>query len=141
MAQSIVLTGANIRLYVNNKIFNTVQNINFVVDYGETEIYGIDSPYPQEIAPGKITVRGTISCIRVKNSGGLQASKLRPTYSDFAASPYISLRINDRSSNEDILFIPNCKVTKETHTAGTKQTYKLVFDFVGQIPLFALDRS
>lgn len=138
---SIVLTGAKIRLYVNNKIFNTVQSINFVVDYGENEIYGIDSPYPQEIAPGKITVRGTVACIRIQNSGGLQASQLRPLFSDFAASPYVSLRINDRQTNEDILFIPNAKVTKESHSAVTKQTYKLTFEFAGQIPLFALDRS
>lgn len=141
MSQSIVLTGAQIRLYVNNKIYNTVQSINLTVDYGETEIYGIDSPYPQEIAPGKIMVRGQISCIRVQNSGGLQAGRLRPLTKDFAASPYISLRINDRKTNEDIVFIPNAKVTRETHVAGTKQTYKLTFEFVGQMAMFALDRS
>lgn len=138
---ALVLTGANIRLYMNNRIFNTVQSVTFQVDYGEQEIYGIDSPWAQEIAPGKITVRGTISCIRTKNSGGLQASALRPAFSDIAAGAYISIRINDRSTNEDILFIPNAKVTRESHTVATKTTYKLVFEFVGQIPLFALDRS
>src|SRR4051812_13254009 len=110
---ALVLSGANIRLYINNKLFNTVQSINVQVDYGENEVYGIDSPWAQEIAPTKAMVRGSIACIRVKNSGGLQASKLRPLFSDFAASPYISIRINDRSTNEDILFIPNAKVTKE----------------------------
>jgi len=138
---ALVLAGPNIRLYVNNKIFNTVQSINVQVDYGETEIYGIDSPWPQEIAPTRVMVRGTISTIRTKNSGGLQASKLRPLFADISASPYVSLRINDRSTNEDILFIQNAKITKETHTIATKTTYKLVFEFVGQIPLFALDRS
>lgn len=138
---SVILTGANIRLYVNNNIFNTVQSMNFTVDYGETEIYGIDSPYAQEIAPGKITVRGTVSCVRMKNSGGLQALQMRPGYQDLEASPYISLRINDRQTGEDILFIPNAKITRETHTAATKTTYKLTFEFIGQIPFFALDRS
>lgn len=138
---SLVLVGANIRLYINNKIENTVQGITFTVDYGEMEIYGIDSPWAQEIAPTKCTVRGTISCIRTVNSGGLQGKKMRPLFSDIAPSAYISIRVNDRKSNEDILFIPNAKVTKETHTVQAKATYKLVFDFVGQIPLFALDRS
>lgn len=138
---SIVLTGANIRLYVNNKIFNTVQAININIDYAESEIWGIDAPYAQEIAPGRVMVRGTVSCIRMKNSGGLQANQLRPLFADFAAGPYISLRINDRQTNEDIIFIPNAKVTRETHVAATKTTYKLTFEFIGQIPLMALDRS
>jgi hypothetical protein len=141
MAQSIVLTGANIKLYINNKVYTEVQSISLNVDYGETEIYGIDSAYAQEIAPTKVIVRGSVSGIRVKMSGGLQGKNMRTLFQDIMASPYISIRIQDRQSQEDIVFIPNAKVTKETHTMQTKSTYKLNFDFVGQVPLFALDRS
>lgn len=141
MAKSLVLSGANIKLYINNKVYKEVQNVTFDVDYGETEIYGIDSPYPQEIAGTKISVRGSVNGIRVKYSGGLQASNIRPLFTDYAASPYISIRIQDRSTGEDILFIPNAKATRERHVASVKGTYKLSFDFIGQIPLFALDRS
>lgn len=141
MAQAMILTGANIKLYVNNQVYKEVQSVNFTVDYGETEIYGIDAPYPQEIATTKISVRGTVTGLRIKLSGGLQAKNLRPLFVDVLASPYISLRISDRYSGEDILFIPNAKVTRESHSIATKSTYKLNFDFVGQIPLFALDRS
>lgn len=141
MAQSLVLTGANIKLYINNKVYNVVQSISLNIDYGETEIYGIDALYPQEIAPTRVSVRGNVSGIRVKLSGGLQASNLRPLFMDLAAAPYVSLRITDRYSGEDIIFIPNAKVTRESHTIATKSTYKLSFDFVGQIPLMALDRS
>ena len=139
--QSIVLTGAHIKLYINNKLYKQVQSLNFSVDYGETEIYGIDSPYPQEIASTRVTVRGSIQGIRIKNSGGIQAGNLRPLFTDIAASPYISIRIQNRQSSEDIVFIPQAKVTRETHTATVKSTYKLSFDFVGAIPFFALDRS
>lgn len=139
--KSFTLTGAHIKIYINNKVYKEVQSVNFSVDYGETEIYGIDANYPQEIATTKISVRGSIRGIRVKMSGGLQASNIRPLFTDTAASPYISIRIQDRDSQEDILFIPNAKVTRENHEMSTKTTYKLSFDFVGQIPLFALDRS
>lgn len=138
---AIVLAAANIKILINNKPFNTVQSLTLNVDYGETEIWGIDAPWAQEIAPGKAMVRGQCSCVRVKNSGGLQGTNLRPAYADFAASPYVSIRIQDAQSKEDILFIPNAKITKETHSIATKTTYKLSFEFVGQIPLFALDRS
>lgn len=141
MARSLVLTGAHIKLYINNKVYKEVQAINLNVDYGETEIYGIDAAYPQEIATTRISVRGSVNGIRIKHSGGLQGANIRPLFTDVAAAPYISIRIQDRQTGEDILFIPNAKVTRESHSAVVKSSYKLNFDFIGQIPLFALDRA
>ena len=141
MGIPLILTGAHIKVYINNKVYGPCQSITFQVDYGETEIYGIDAIYAQEIASNRVTVRGSVSGLRVKMSGGLQGSNMRPLYVDLAASPYISIRITDRQSGEDILFIPNAKVSRESHNIATKSTYKLSFDFVGQIPLFALDRA
>lgn len=138
---TMFLTGARITLWINNKQYKTVQSVNFSVDYGETEIYGIDSEYAQEIAGTKVTVRGSVQGLRIESDGGLQGQNMRPLYSDLMASPYISIRIQDRRSTEDIIFIPNAKVTKETHTIGMKSVYHLNFDFVGQIPQFALDRA
>jgi hypothetical protein len=138
---SLLLTGSNIKLYINNKNYKEVQSINFTVDYGETEIYGIDTPYPQEVATTRVSVRGTVQGLRIKLSGGLQGANIRPLFTDIAAAPYISLRISDRYSGEDIIFIPNCKVTRESHSIPSKGIYRITFDFVGQIPLFALDRA
>ena len=141
MAVPVILTGANCRIYINNTLYKQVQSVSFTVDYAESEIYGIDVPYAQEIASNRITVRGQVSGMRVKLSGGLQAVSMRPLFFDTAASPYVSIRIHDRATQEDIIFIQNAKITTESHTAQTKSTYKLNFNFVGQIPLFALDRS
>lgn len=141
MGIPLILTGAHVKVYINNTIYGPCQSIQFQVDYGETEIYGIDAAYPQEIASNRIVVRGSVTGLRVKMSGGLQGKNMRPLYVDIAASPYISIRIADRQSGEDILFIPNAKVSRESHIVATKSTYKLSFDFVGQIPLFALDRA
>lgn len=141
MAQQFTLSGAHIKLYVNNKLYNTVQSITFTIDYGEKPIYGIDASYPQEIAPSRVSVRGSVSGVRVKYSGGLQSISGRPLFQDIAASPYVSLRIHDRSTGEDIMFIQNAKISRETHSAVIKQTYKISFDFEGQIPLMALDRA
>jgi len=138
---SIILAGPNIRLYVNNTLYKEVQSITVSIDYGEEPIYGIDSPYPQEIAITKVSVHGSIRGLRIKNSGGIQAKNMRPLYKDMAASPYISIRIQDLTSTEDILFLPNAKVTRENHTIETKRTYKMDLDFTAQIPLFALDRT
>ncbi|MCC7443184.1 MAG: hypothetical protein IT285_16245 [Bdellovibrionales bacterium] len=141
MAKSVVLSGANIVLYVNNKKYNEVRSVNLVVDYGEQEIYGIDADYPQEIAPGRVTVRGQVQGVRVKFSGGLQAFSLRPLFQDRYAGNYVSIRIQDRDTEEDIVYVPNAKVSRETHVAAAKGVYSLSFDFAGQIPYFALDRA
>lgn len=139
--QQRTLSGAHIKLYINNVLYKVTNNVSFMVDYGETEIYGIDCVYPQEIAPTRVSVKGSVSGMRVKLSGGLQAQNIRPLFMDILASPYISIRIQDRSTGEDILFIQNAKTSKESHTIAAKSTYKLNFEFSGQIPYFALDRS
>lgn len=141
MAIPVILSGANIKLYINNKLYKEVQSVGFTVDYGEEAIYGIDSPYAQEIAGNKVSVRGNVNGLRVKMSGGLQGVSMRTLFYDTAASPYVSIRIQDRATQEDIIFIPNCKISLESHSIATKQTYKLNFNFVGQVPLFALDRA
>lgn len=141
MAVPIILVGAHIKLYINNQVYKTVQSISITVDYGEQPIYGIDSEHAQEIAPTRLSVSGSVQGLRVKNSGGLQAQSIRPLFLDLMASPYISIRIQDRSTGEDILYIPQAKVSQETHQMATKTTYKMNFNFVGTVPYFALDRS
>lgn len=141
MAVPIILVGAHIKVYINNQVYKTVQSITLNVDYGEQPIYGIDAPQAQEIAPTRLTVSGSVAGLRVKNSGGLQSQNMRPLFVDLMASPYISIRIQDRSTGEDILYIPQCKVTNESHTASTKNTYKMNFNFVGTVPYFASDRT
>ena len=141
MSQPLVLSSANIKLFVNNKLYTSVQSVSLKIDYSERAIYGIDSPYAQEIASGQVTVEGSVSGIRIKYSGGIQAANIRPLWTDIAASPYISIRIQDRSTSEDIVFIPMAKCTSESHTMAAKGIYNLSFNFIGSVPLMALDRA
>jgi hypothetical protein len=138
--QRVTLTGAVIAIYWNNAQYKEIADISFTVDYGEEEIYSIDSPYPQEIAGNKIMVSGSVKSFRLKLNGGLQGKNLRPLFTDVSQAPYVGLRITDRSTSEDIIFIPQCKITSETHTIPAKGVYMIDFNFKGIIPLFALDR-
>lgn len=137
----VAITSAHITIFWNNQQYKEVADVTFTVDYDEQEIFGIDSPYCQEIAGGKITISGQVSGFRLKLSGGLQAKNLRPLFSDVSANPLVSLRVSDRATSEDIIFIPQCKISSESHTIPTKGTYKLNFNFKGMVPFFALDRS
>jgi hypothetical protein len=142
MANSLVVSAGLCRLYVNNVIYPVTQNISVSVDTGEYSIYGINSPYPQEIAGGgQNVVRGSAGILRTKNSGGVQAVNLRPLFSDVAASSYVSLRLEDRSTGETLWSIPKAKISNVKESVATKGTYHITFDFIGQILFWPLDLS
>jgi len=141
MSKSIVLKGADIKLYLNDQLYPEVQALSYIIDYMENEIYGIDQVFPQEITTTKVSVSGSVDGIRTKYSGGLQAKALRPLIFDIVAAPYVNLKIVDRSTGEEILYIPNIKVGSESFSVAAKGVAKIGFKFKGLIPLNPLDRN
>lgn len=137
---SVVITGPLIRVYINNRLFKEAQSVSYVLDTGETEVYGIDSPFPQEITSTRSVVSGSVSAIKLKLSGGLQAYNARPLVTDIMKSEYISIRIQDRSTGEDILFVPNAKIGNQSFQVSTKGTAKISFNFKGLVAFEPLDR-
>jgi hypothetical protein len=140
MAQSRTLVAAAIRIYINGVSYNEAQSVSYTLDSGSQELYGVDSLYPQEIVPIKSTVNGTINGLKLKYSGGLQAKGARPLANDILKLPYVSIRIQDRQSGEDILLIPKAVIASETFTAGAKTSVKVNLTFRGIIPFQPLDR-
>lgn len=141
-SNSLIVTASKCRLYINNKIYSVTQNVSVSEDTGEYAIYGIDSPFPQEIAGGgQNVVRGSAGILRTKNSGGLQGINARPLFSDLAASNYVSLRLEDRSTGETLWSIPKAKLNNIKQSVSAKGIYQITFDFIGQIMYQPLDLS
>jgi hypothetical protein len=141
MASQRTISGAQIKIYINGIVYDEAQQLDYTIDYGEEPIYGIDSFFPQEIKITRISVQGTISGLRVKDSNGLQGYSIRPGVRDSVFAPYISIRIADRETGEDILFIPNAKVTNERSSVSAKGVMKTTFSFTGLQPQQPLDRK
>ena len=139
--QTVTLTGSQIKIYINGAVYGPAQSISFAVDRGESEIYGIDSPFPQEIAATKIASSGQIQGLRIGGSGGLQAKGILSKLKDVLSSPYITIRITDRKTGEDIAFCPQAKVTNESHSVAAKGRYSLSFSFKAVAIYSPLDRS
>lgn len=139
MSQSVVLKGAEVKTYVSNKLFAEVQSIQYTIDYGEQEIYGIDSQFPQEIAPGRVQVSGTVSGLVIKGLGGLQAYDLRAKINEILYGPYTSLRLKDRHSDKDLFWLPQMKVVSEQMSIQAKGVVKISFTFKGIIPYNPID--
>ena len=141
MPVPVVLVGAKIQLYINNVVYKQVESLTFTVDTDVEEIMGIDSLFAQELTPSKVKVFGSVQGLRLMNNGGLQGAAIRPLYLDFAASPYISIRVVDRQTQEEIFACFDAMVTSENHTIPNRGSYKLNFSFKGKVPVFALDRD
>ena len=142
MPNSLVVSAGRCRLYINNKIYAVTQNVSVSIDTGEYSIYGINSPYPQEIAGGgQNSVRGSAGIVRTSNSGGIQGVNARPLFSDLAASSYVSIRLEDRQTSETLWSIPKAKISNVKESVSIKGIYHITFDFVGQILFWPLDLS
>ena len=141
MSQSVVLTGAQCKVYFGGKLYEGVQSINYTIDYGEEPIYGIDSQFPQEIANTRVSVQGSVNGLRIKLTGGLMGYDMRTKISQILWGPYVSLRIKDRHSDQDIFFCPQVKITSENVQIAAKGVVKLNFNFKGIIPYNALDMN
>lgn len=141
MASPLTIPGANCRIYLNNKVYSVAQSVTLEVDEGVYEVYGINAPYPQELASGQIHVRGNIKGIRLKQSGGLQGSNAIPLFSDIISGNYISLRLEDRSTQETIWSVTTARINNVSEVVQIKGIYQVTFSFVGQIPFRTLDLS
>ena len=139
MAQSVVIKGAEIKTYVGGKLYPEVQQIQYTIDYGEYEIHGIDSAFPQEIASSKVTVNGSVTGLRIKFTGGLQGYHLRTKINQILHAPYVSLRIQDRQTEQDLFWLPQMKVSSESFQVVAKGIVVVNFKFKGIIPYSELD--
>jgi len=140
MAKSVVLAGAAVKLYIGGSLYQEVVQLRYVIDYGEEPIYGIDSMFPQEIAVTRVAVQGSVQGLKIKLSGDLQGrGGARPKINELLIAPYVSIKIVDRSTNTDLLFIPQAKVTQQDSSVAAKGVMTINFQFKGIIPYTPVD--
>ncbi len=139
MAQSQTVKGAEIKLYLGGKLYGECQQIQWVIDRQVTEIYGIDSLFPQELAPSRVVVNGQVTGLLLSFSGGLQGKGITTKVSEILYAPYISLKVKNRHTDTDELNIPNIMVSNEQVSIVTKGTVKVTFTFKGIMPYQPID--
>lgn len=139
MAQSVVLAGSQIRVYLGGNLYSEAQSVNYAIDFGQDSIYGVDSYLPQEIRPTRISVQGTIQAVYVGGSGGPQGKDARGKINEVLYQPYIALRIKDVKNDEDLIFIPQCMISQESMSISAKGTVRVTLAFKGIIPYTAFD--
>lgn len=139
MARSISLKSAEVKLYIGGKLYPEVRSLSYTINYSEQEIYGIDSPFAQEIRPTRISVQGNVGGVRIKYSGGLQGKGARTKINEILSGPYVAIRIQDRFSQQDLLFLPQAKIISENVNIASKGVVQLSFSFKGIVPYGEID--
>lgn len=131
MATPNVIAGAQVKIYIAGKLFPEAQSIQWEDDFAERAIFGIDTPFAQEIAITQVSVKGSIAGIRVRDVGGLQAADIIGKMFDIIKRPYVSIEIRDRKTDSKILFIPQAKIVNQSNAIQAKSTMKVSFNFTG----------
>lgn len=129
--RSITIPGSAVKVKINGKTLPSIQSMNWVIDYGEKAIYGIDSEFPQEIATTKQSIKGTVQNVRVRFSKGLQGINAVPTIQTFLTGPYHEMRVIDRQTNKVLLVVEGMKITNQSYSVPSKGVVTFSFSFIG----------
>jgi len=138
---SKVVRGADIILWINGEKYHAVNSVSWDIDHGENAICGIDDPWPQEIAAtGKVVTTGSISGLKLRFDGNLQGSKIRAIIGSILSAPYISIRVQDRVTQEDLIYMTKAKVSNERWGVAAKGIIQMSFRFLAMKGFTPLDR-
>jgi hypothetical protein len=140
---SKIITGPSllIKIKPENGFEQTIgyaTDLQLNVAQGQKEIFGVDSPFPFEIAQGAAPslVRGTMAVYVLKGTN-LETIGLVPYRSDDSKetispnSKYIDINIYDRASKTLIYGIKNCKVSSYTISVSTRNVLRCSLTFSG----------
>lgn len=122
--------GKDAILLINGKVYGQAQSISWVKRTGEEQIFGVDSPFAQEIAPGNVTVSGSVKGLAVRFGHNLRAMSAVPRIQNIVSSPYITITVRDRVTGEEYFYAPKAKVTNETGSIAIKGLMTLSFEFI-----------
>lgn len=128
MGISATISGAQVKLLINDIEYGQAQSIQYTIDTADQEIYGIDSIFPQEIAPVRSQVYGSITGVQVSGFD-LQKMGIRDNNSTFLGSGYSTIKLIDRRTGKPIIEIPKARISNEQFSVSAKGTAKVSFNF------------
>lgn len=134
MSQADVMVGACVKLLVNGKVIGVGTSVSIQRDQGVKAIYGIDSATAQEIAvTGPYTVRGQISGLRTRSSGGFDGLQIvnSSTLSDYFNQKYCTLELIDRKTNITFAKVNKVIFNADSLQVSVKQVVTINASFIG----------
>lgn len=105
--QQVIQTGPGVKLSINGIICGFATGIQYQRSIATKEIYVIDTPLPQEIMPTTYSVRGTLTGLRIRDSGGLDGYGIMDLsdLGKYFDLKYATIEVVDRATNKTIATI------------------------------------
>lgn len=136
-----VLTGAAVRVFLNERLIPGLQSIQWTKNYHEMPIYGIDIPVPQEIASQKLSIRGAMNgVVVIDKEAWYRAEDIIPKLESLFDAPYTVLRIEKRRTKEDLVVFQNVKIESVSFSIAAQNTIKWTCTFTAAYDLESIDR-
>jgi hypothetical protein len=114
------LSGARVTLKINGKLVGFAFGISWNITTDFIEINTCDDYLPYELAPRRVTVDGTISCLHIPGTSatteGWQSDVL-----SFLFQPYISIEARDSATNQIIFATDKAMIEQRTEDIRVDQ--------------------
>jgi hypothetical protein len=131
MAIVKALRGADIKVFINGRLYPWIVSARWNASYGRHAITGIDQSTPFELPSGACTIKGTFDVLRIRATGGLQGAGIAPPERKVLQERYFSLTIVDRLTDSVILQIDQAAVTEENWQTAAKAILSGSFSYEG----------
>jgi hypothetical protein len=131
MAIVHTLRGADIKVYINSKLFRPVTGLSFTINTGRKAINGIDINTPFELAPGSTRITGSMEIVRARMSGGLEGQGVSAPQNVLLMEKYFSLALVDRMTDSVVLYIEECSVVDQNWHIPSRGIMTGSFTFEG----------
>ena len=130
MPSSTVVRGGDVKVWINGNLFTPVSSVKYRINTNRKEIFGIDQIIPFELAPGTISIDGSVDVYRMKNNGSLEGRGIVAPLQKMLEEKYFSLVITDRETDICLLYIPQASL-KEQNWSFQKGICTGSFSFAG----------
>lgn len=133
--RSLMLTGAQVMLYVNGVRFGRVSAFSWNSDTPRKKEYVVDSMLPMELMQTVSSISGTMTVHRLSMDGGAEGAGMVAPVPDLSREKYFSLLLVDITSGFVIFQADSCSVESQSWRAGARDR------IVGNISFSALSYS
>lgn len=128
---SRIVKGADLKIYINNKLFGLVLNFTWQAGNGRRPIYGIDNPEPQEIADGQNFVSGTIAVVRLRDDAGLEGYGVVAQPHETTREKYTTITVVDRVTDRPIFTCDKARIKSQSWNVTARDMLTGSFQFDG----------
>ena len=124
------LRGADVQVFINGQLMPEAQSISYNEQKMQDNIYGIDTPFPQETAITRYLISGNIIGLQLRTDR-LSTTRITSKYNNLLSAPYIKITIKDRYTGSVIFDISRAVVNSKSITVQNKSIVRVSFTFTG----------